>query len=150
MQTRPHRVGSDLARSGYLVIAQPAGLTHEEHVSIHGSEAFERLSERSAELLRGRRGSIHQLDDGPAPMVSNMVEGEVPRNSEDPRTASCTPIARDRTACDPEKDLLGQLARVAIPNDPAQITENTVSMRREQDVGVCHRATLPLKNTAYG
>jgi hypothetical protein len=150
MQTRPHRVIGDLAGSRYLVIAQPAGLTHEEHVSIQRRKTFECLAKRGAELLRGWRRSIHQLDNGPASMVSNMVEGEVPRNSEDPSTARCTPIARDRTACDPQKNFLRELARLAISDDPAQVAENSVSMRREQDVGVCHQATLPLKHTARG
>jgi hypothetical protein len=149
VKTRSHGVDCQLAREGDLVVTEPAHLAHQEHISIDGIEAAQRLAKHRGERLGRRRGHIVRrlhLRTFPA-IVSHVVQREVSRNPEQPRPASTIVYLRDLSASDTQKHLLRQLARILLPDDAAEIAEEAVSVRGEQDLGVCHGVTLSNKDT---
>ena len=83
----------------------------------------------------GAAGRSRELDgDASPPVVADVVQRQVARDAEDPRAARARFRRRQRTARDAEKDFLRQLAGVSLADDAAQVTENAVAMRREEDV----------------
>ena len=76
-----------------------------------------------------------------------MIQREISGNPEQP----CPPAAiiglRHLSARDTEEHLLRQFARIFLPDDAAQVAEDAVAVRGEEDVGVGHSVTLSLKDT---
>ena len=135
MQPRSHGIGSQLARRGNLVVGQAAGLAHQEHVAVERRQPVERLGQRRGQFLRRRRRPLVELDgDAATPVVADVIQRQVARDAEDPRAARARFRRRQRTARDAQKDFLRQLAGVSLADDAAQVTEDAVAMRREQDV----------------
>jgi hypothetical protein len=85
--------------------------------------------------------------DGAPPAVPDVVERKVPGNAEDPGPAPPFVALGRRRPRDAQEHFLRELSRVFMPDDAAQVPEHSVSMGGEQDVGVGHQWTLPVKNT---
>ena len=67
-----------------------------------------------------------------------MIQREIPGDAEDPGAAPRLGRIRNRTPRDAQEHFLGELPNIAVPDNPAQVTEDTVAVRRKQDVSVSH------------
>jgi hypothetical protein len=148
MQTRSNRVFTQFTRDRELTVTEASNFSQQEDVPIHGCESFERLSKHGAGFLRRRHGRIGQFDAGtPTSVITEVIERQVSRNPVYPRSARAGITVWHRPTGDAKEDLLGEFPGVWRADDPAEVTENSVSMRGKEDFGVRHDATLSFKNT---
>ena len=144
VKARTHAVDAELAGDRDLVVAQAAGLPHQEHIAIERGQPVERLAQRGRKLLDGRPRRVEQFDrHAAAAIVADVIQREIPGDAEDPGAASGIVGVGNRTARDAQKHFLRQLARFAVPDDAAEVAEDAVAVRREQEVCVCHGHDMP-------
>ena len=146
VKTRSNGIRGQLAGKRDFVVAQAANFPHQKNITIDGAQAIEGFAKCDGQRLCGRkRRVLSHLDRlTPSSIVPHMVQREIPRDAKEPGAAAPFIGLRYRGPCDPQEDLLGQLARVFVTDDAAQIAKHAFSVRSEEDVGVWH---LFVKNT---
>ena len=140
MEARAHGVWSQFAGDGDLGIVEARRFTHQEHLAVERREPLERLPHGSGGLLARRRSRVAGNDDvgASAAFVANAIEGEVPRDAEDPGAAPRLVCFGHRPAGHPDKHFLCQLVGLPVADEPTEIPENAIPVRTEQDVCVAH------------
>ena len=140
VKTRSNGIRGQLAGKRDFVVAQAANFPHQKNITIDGAQAIEGFAKCDGQRLCGRKRLVLSHLDRltPSSIVPHMVQREIPRDAKEPGAAAPFIGLRYRGPCDPQEDLLGQLARVFVTDDAAQIAKHAFSVRSEEDVGVWH------------
>jgi hypothetical protein len=152
MQTRSNGACGQLACKRDFVVAQAANFAHQKNITIDGAQAIESFSKCECQRLCGRqrwiRCSLDRLP--PSSIVSHMIQCEIPRDAKQPGAPASLIGLRHGRPRHPKEHFLRQLARVLVSDDAAQIPEDSLPVRGEENVGVCHEVTLSPKDTGRG
>ena len=85
------------------------------------------------QFLRGRPRRFGWFRAGPAPAVPHVIERQVPRDTEHPRSPGVVVCRRYRPANDAQEHFLREVAGgVAVADEPAQVPEHAVAMGGEE------------------
>jgi len=137
-----HGFDGQFAGRRNLVVAQTGGLAQQEDVAVKVLQRLERLANRGAELLHGRRRRrrVAEVDRlRLVPRVAYMIQGEVAGNAKHPGAAAGRVGVRRPGPRDPQEHLLREVVGGLRPADhTAEIAENALSMLREEDVRFSH------------
>lgn len=143
METRSHRVSAQVARRCDVGVTETRCFAHQKHLAIERRKTFERFAQSRRKLLSRCRNGLVELDGHAAPaIVANVVVREIPRDAEHPRAPPRLVRDGDRPAGDTKEHLLRQLAGLPVSDEPAQIPEDPIPVRTEQNVCVAHERLL--------
>lgn len=150
MKPRSHGVSGQLTGKRNFVVAQAAKFPHQENITIDGVQPIQGFTNCKCERLCRRKRRIDgQLDRlPPSSIVSHMIQREIPCDAKQPGAPAPFVGFRNGGPGHAEEYFLRQFTCVFAADDSAEIPEYALSVRGEQDIGVGHRWTLPVKDTA--
>jgi hypothetical protein len=150
MKPRSNGIGRQLTGKRDLVVAQAADFAHQEDITIDGAQTTESFTQGHGQRLCGRQRWVGSNLDrlAPSSIVPHVIQREIPRDAKEPGTAAAFVAVRSSRTRHTKEHFLRQFARILVPDDAAEIAEDAVSMRGEEEVGVGHKVTLSTKDTA--
>jgi hypothetical protein len=140
MQPGSNRFDRNLTHRRDLLVAEAARFAKKEDVPLHIRQVRNRSSERQSELLSRWNRRLAQRDHHrPAPAITQVIQGEISRDPEQPSALSDGAGVGHTGSGDSQEDFLRQVAsRFRRSNDAAQVSVDAVMMVGEQSLDVGH------------
>jgi hypothetical protein len=151
VQPGSHRIVRDPACGCDFAIAQAGNLAQQKDIPIEQRQMLKRLLHCDGRFLRRWSRCILQIDGvRSAPNVTPVVERQVPRDAEHPGALAVRCRRGNRASGHAKEDLLGQVRRIPVADDPAEVAEDPVSVRGKENMGSRQQVGLQSLMTPLG